>query len=226
MPGAQEQRFPEYHIFFCRIEFDSYYGYRTDGIIQTEEEGLEAGLQGAQAQPGEIKYVDLNEDGVVDVDGETEDREIIGNPEPDFMGSLNLGFTYKKFDFSAFIYGVYGNEVLDLKKFGRASEVTQRWTLDTPSKEFPSVRENRGWPLMSDYYLVDGSYLRLQNVSLGYTTAISKLNIKSLRVYLNINNLYTLTSFAGYDPEMGVDGINWGGKPRQRTATIGVNFTF
>jgi len=204
----------------------SFYGFRTDGIIQTVEEGLEAGLSGAAAQPGEIKYVDLNGDGVVDLDGDTEDREIIGNPEPDFIGSLNLNFKYKKFDFSAFLYGVYGNDVLDTQKFGRTSEQAQRWTPDVPSDEFPSLRNNRGWPVVSDFYIVDGSYLRLQNVSLGYTTSIKKLNIASLRVYVNIYNLATITKFAGYDPEVGVDGIYWGGKPRQRTATIGVNFTF
>jgi hypothetical protein len=204
----------------------SFYGFRTDGIVQTLEEGLEAGLQGDAAQPGEIKYVDLNGDGIVDTDGDTEDREIIGSPEPDFMGSLNLSFVYKRFDLSLFMYGVYGNDVLDTQKFNRPSDRAQRWTPDAPNNEFPSVRNNRGWPLVSDYYITDGSYLRLQNLSFGYTTPIQKLRITDLKVYLNIYNLYTFSKFDGYDPEVGVDGIYWGGKPRQRTFTLGVNITF
>jgi TonB-linked SusC/RagA family outer membrane protein len=204
----------------------SFYGFRTDGIVQTLEEGLEAGLQGDAAQPGEIKYVDLNGDGIVDTDGDTEDREIIGSPEPDFMGSLNLSFMYKRFDLSLFMYGVYGNDVLDTQKFNRPSDRAQRWTPDAPNNEYPSVRNNRGWPLVSDYYITDGSYLRLQNLTFGYTTPIKKLKITDLKVYLNIYNLYTFSKFDGYDPEVGVDGIYWGGKPRQRTFTIGVNITF
>ncbi len=181
----------------------SFYGYRTDGIVQTIEEGLEAGLQGEAAQPGEIKYVDLNGDGIVDLDGDTEDREIIGNPEPDFMGSLNLNFIYKNFDLSLFMYGVYGNDILDLQKFNRPSDQVQRWTSpEEGNNEFPSLRNNRGWPLVSDYYITDGSYLRIQNLSFGYTTPVRKLRISSLKVYLNIYNLSyhsLLNQIIGFD---------------------------
>lgn len=200
----------------------SFYGYRTDGIIQTLQEGLEAGLTGVWAEPGEIKYVDLNDDGTID----DKDREIIGNPEPDFMGSLNLHFEYKKFDMAIYIYGVYGNDILDAVKFSRANEQPFRWTQDNPTNDWPSLRHNRGWPKVSDWFITDGSYLRLQNLSVGYTSSVKKLKISSLRVYLNINNLYTFTGYEGYDPEVGLEGIEWGGKPRQRTASLGVNLTF
>ena len=199
-----------------------FYGYRTDGIIQTEEEGLEAGLEGVWAQPGEIKYVDISDDGEID----DRDREIIGNPEPDFISSLNLAFEYKKFDLSVYMYGVYGNDILDAPKFTRANEQPFRWTPDNPTNDWSSLRHDRGWPKVSDWYITDGSYLRIQNISAGYKTAIEKLNISNLRIYMNVNNLYVFTKYKGYDPEVGLEGINWGGKPRQRTATLGVELTF
>jgi len=200
----------------------SFYGYRTDGVVQTLEEGLAAGLQGFRAEPGQMKYVDINEDGVVD----DQDREIIGNPEPDFMGSLNLEFRYKNFDLSVFMYGVYGNDILDAPKGGRPSQVPYQWTPDNPNNEWPKHEVGQGWPLVSDFFIVDGSYLRLQNLSAGYTTSIPKMKLTRLRVYVNFNNLYTITGFDGYDPEVGIEGINWGGKPRLRTATLGINVTF
>jgi hypothetical protein len=121
---------------------------------------------------------------------------------------------------------VYGNEILNTMKFKTPTDVPLRWTTDNPTNDYPSLDYSRGRVYMSDYYITDGSYLKLQNLNIGYTTALSRLKISSLRIYMNVNNLLTLTGFPGYDPEVGIDGIYWGGKPRMRTATLGVNLTF
>ena len=199
-----------------------FYGYKVDGIIQKDEDGLAAGLTGPLAKAGEFKYVDLNEDGVVNDD----DKTIIGDPNPDFMGSLNLDFSYARFDISIYLYGVYGNDILNTMKFKTPDETPLRWTIDKPNNDYPSLNVSRGRVNMSDYYITDGSYLKLQNLNIGYTTSIPRLTISSLRIYMNFTNLLTLTGFTGYDPEVGIDGIYWGGKPRMRTSTVGVNVNF
>lgn len=199
-----------------------FYGYKVDGIIQTLEEGLQAGLTGDMAQPGEFKYVDLNEDGEIDED----DRTVIGDPNPDFMASLNMTLSYKNFDLAMFFNGVYGQDAINTKAFGEPSNMPLRWTLDNNTNDFPSLRDGRNI-YMSDWYVQDASFLRLQNVSLGYN--VKDLNVswfKSGRIFMNATNLFTLTNFKGYDPELGSDGIYWGGYPKLRKWTLGIELTF
>lgn len=199
-----------------------FYGYKVDGIIQTEAEGLAAGLTGDLAQPGEFKYLDLNEDGVIDEN----DRAIIGDPNPDFMASLNLSVRYKNFDLAMFFNGSFGQDILNTKAFGEASNQPLRWTQDNPTNKYPSLRTGRT-TYAADWYVEDGSYLRLQNVSLGYN--INNLGLswfKRGRIYMNATNLFTITGFDGYDPELGADGIYWGGYPKLRKWTLGVELTF
>ena len=198
-----------------------FYGYKTDGIIQTDAEGIEAGLTGDLAKAGEFKYVDINNDGVVD----SNDRTIIGDPNPDFTASLNLGFRYKNFDLSVFVNGVFGNDVLYQYGLTNPATMPLRWTVDNPTNSYPSLRNNRQ-PYVSDWFIRDGSFVRIQDVSLGYNfTKVCKA-ISNIRLYATINNLHTFTSFEGYDPEVGLDGIYWGGYPRFRKYTIGLNITF
>ncbi len=196
----------------------AFYGYKTDGIIQSEEEGLAAGLTGERAQPGEIKYVDLNGDGVVDAD----DRTIIGDPHPDFIFSISSDFYYRNFDLSVMLYGSYGGDVYNLQKFSTASAQLQRWTPDNPTNDYPSLNNLRGYEA-SDWWIEDGSFLRIQNLTLGYTlTDIAAMD--RLRLYVNVDNLYTFTPFAsGYDPEVGENGLNWGFYPRPRKWMFGIN---
>jgi len=196
-----------------------FYGYQTDGIVQTLEEGVEAGLEGDLAQPGEFKYVDINEDGVID----EKDRTIIGDPNPDFMGSLNLSVSYKNFDFSVFLNGVFGNDVLNTQAFNQPSIVPFRWTPDNPTNEYPSLKDGRQTKF-SDWWLEDGSFVRIQNLNMGYT--INLPAAISARVFMNASNLYTFSKFNGYDPEVGTDGRYWGGYPRLRKWTLGLNLTF
>ncbi|MGQ1911111.1 SusC/RagA family TonB-linked outer membrane protein [Marinifilum sp. RC60d5] len=199
-----------------------FYGYRVDGIIQSSQEGLAAGLSGKDAQAGEFKYVDINEDGVVD----SNDRTIIGDPNPDFTASMNLQVSYKNFDLALFFNGSFGQDIFNTKAFSEPSNQPLRWTQDNPTNNYPSLREGRNL-LMSDWFVQEGSYVRLQNVSLGYN--IPELGIswfKRGRIYMNATNLFTLTDFDGYDPEVGSDGIYWGGYPKLRKWTLGVELTF
>lgn len=198
-----------------------FYGYKVDGIIQSEEEGLAAGLTGDLAQAGEFKYVDLNEDGVVDED----DRTIIGDPNPDFSASLNLQVSYKAFDLSMFFYGSFGQDILNTKAFSEPSNMPYRWTQDNPTNDYPSLREGRNY-YMSDWFVQNGSYLRLQNVTLGYN--VKDLGVKWFqggRIYVNATNLFTITDFEGYDPEVDSYGIYWGGYPKLRKWTFGLQLT-
>ncbi|MEC3907862.1 TonB-dependent receptor [Tamlana sp. 2201CG12-4] len=199
-----------------------FYGYRVDGIIQSEDEGLAAGLTGALAQPGEFKYLDLNEDGVIDEN----DRTIIGDPNPDFLASLNLQARYKQFDLSLFFNGSFGQDIFDTKRFNEPSNQPLRWTLDNLTNSYPSLREGRNL-FMSDWFIQKASFVRLQNFSLGYRFEnLNSSKIKNARVFVNGTNLFTITDFEGYDPEVGSNGIYWGGYPKLRNWTLGLEFTF
>ena len=205
----------------------AYYGYRSAGIIQSLQEGIDAGLTGNEALPGEIKYLDISgpagiPDGIVDAN----DRTIIGNPNPDFIYSFNTSLKYKRFDLSAQLYGVYGNDVWDFNKLTPSRQIL-RWTPDNPSNEIPRANGTRGFKA-SDFFITDGSFLRIQNVTVGYNLKPNFVKgISSLRVYFSGNNLYTFSNFnPGFDPEVGENGINTGGYPRARAYTIGLNVGF
>ncbi|WP_066629930.1 SusC/RagA family TonB-linked outer membrane protein [Labilibacter marinus] len=199
-----------------------FYGHKVDGIIQSEQEGLAAGLDGKLAQPGEFKYVDINEDGVIDEN----DRTIIGDPNPDFLASLNLQLSYKNLDLAMFFNGSFGQDVLNTKAFSEPSNTPLRWTQDNPTNDYPSLRDGRNYYL-SDWYVQDGSFVRLQNVSLMYNIKNIGLSwFKRARVTVNATNLFTISNFEGYDPEVGNDGIYWGGYPKLRKYTLGVELTF
>lgn len=199
-----------------------FYGYRVNGIVQTLNDGIDAGLTGDYAQPGEFKYMDLNGDGTIS----EADKCVIGDPNPDFTASLNLSLSWKSLDFSVFLNGVFGNDVLNTKKFGEASNNPLRWTKDNPTNKYPSLRDGRQTKI-SDWWIEDGSFMRIQDMTLGYTFTLPKKHILSAaRVYLNVQNLYTFTGFKGYDPEVGLNGVYSGGYPRLRKWTFGVDLTF
>lgn len=101
----------------------------------------------------------------------------------------------------------------------------KRWTPDNPTNDFPRLNNARQYWL-SDYFIQDGSFLRIQNITLGYNINLKSRFLRSIRVYANIDNLYTFTRFDGYDPEVGLDGIYWGGYPKFRKYTIGLDLNF
>ena len=199
-----------------------FYGYKVDGIVQTLNEGIDAGLSGDYANPGEFKYMNLNGDSEIS----EADKTIIGDPNPDFTASLALNLSWKKFDVSVFLNGVFGQDVLNTKAFGEPSNSPLRWTPDNPTNKYPSLRDGRQVKI-SDWWIEDGSFLRVQNLNIGYTFDLPKKSFLSkARIYMNASNLYTFTKFKGYDPEVGLDGVYSGGYPRLRKWTFGLDLTF
>ena len=202
-----------------------FYGYQVNGMVQSLAEGLEAGLSGDDALPGEFKYMDIyNEDGMATIN--EDDRCIIGDPNPDWTASLALNASWKNLDLSLFFNGVFGNDVLNTKRFDQPDNSPLRWTEDNPTDKYPRLNANRQTKL-SDWWIEDGSFVRLQTVTLGYTLPFRKNDTsKSVRLYVSGDNVFTFSKFGGYDPEVGILGIYYGGYPRLRKWTIGVDFTF
>lgn len=216
-----------------------FYGYQTDGIFQNQAEVDAHPSQialGAEAQPGDIRFADVNGDGVID----TNDRTDIGDPIPDATMGFNLNFEYKGFDFSAYAFASLGNDMLrnyerTLTDVNRHSYVLDRWTGEGTSNTVPRVTTAAtSNNVLSDYYVEDASYCRIQTVQLGYTINpdfTKKALITKLRFYVGINNLYTFTKYKGFDPgassgEPLSSGIDYGFYPVPRTYLFGVNVNF
>ncbi|RZK78520.1 MAG: SusC/RagA family TonB-linked outer membrane protein [Pedobacter sp.] len=191
-------------------------------------------------QPGDIKYRDLNGDGITN----TNDYTVIGNPNPDFIGGLSNNFSFKGFDLNVFFQWSVGNDVLNANRLvfeghGRASQnmfatYADRWTPENQNNEY---FRTGGWGpyAYSSRVIEDASFVRLKTVSLGYqlpARLLRSLKIKSLRLNASAQNLYTWTKYQGYDPEVSAynsaltPGFDWSVYPRARTLTLGVNLTF
>ena len=224
------------------------WGYVFDGIYQTtdfEADGktLKAGvtkISGVTSQPGDMKFKDLGTDGVVDPQN---DKTVISNSEPKHFGGFSNNLTYKNFDLSIFLQWSYGNQVMNLGRYrlegyspyyNVSTEYWQNaWTTTNPTNVYPAITGN-GKIESSSYFVEDASYLRIKNVVLGYnldSKLCKKLKIKSARIYLTGDNLFTFTKYTGYDPEVsyynklmsGVDNISY---PRSYTYTIGCRLSF
>jgi len=230
----------------------SFYLYEMDGIFQDETDIFTHAYQGNNIKPGDVKYKDISgPDGVPDGIIDSYDRSHVGSPIPDYTMGFNLGLNYKKWDFTLFIEGIYGNEIYwqiaqDIEGFYRAFNVTktvydESWTGPGTSNTYPRVSwkaaANNNKP--STRFLFDGSYLRIKNINIGYTfddIGKNKTVIKSLRVYSSVQNLFTFTNYPGLDPEMQTSnnstegvlakGIDWGTYPMARVFTVGVNMNF
>ncbi|MBL7473976.1 SusC/RagA family TonB-linked outer membrane protein [Robertkochia sediminum] len=212
-----------------------FYGYETDGVFQTQAE-VDAHATQPNAAPGELRFVDTNGDGVID---ET-DRTDIGNPIPDATLGFNLGFNYKNFDFSAYTFGSIGNEIVRnyeraIPRVNRLNYVLNRWTGPGSTNTDPRVTTGATSSILfSDYYVEDGSFIRIQNVQLGYTInpdTMDSVGLDSLRFYVSVNNLYTFTEYRGYDPSASSGapiggGIDQGFYPVPRTYLLGLNLKF
>ena len=202
-----------------------FYGYVTDGIIQSLADGLGAGLSGDDAQPGEFKYVDIYNADMLDTVNEN-DRCIIGDPNPDFLASLSLNASWKNLDFSIFFNGVFGNDVINTKRFDQPNNMPLRWTPDNHSNDYPKLSDTRQTKF-SSWWIEDGSFVRIQTMTLGYKIPLSKKDYgRTLRLYVSADNLYTFTKFSGYDPEVSALGLYSGGYPRLRKWTFGLDFNF
>ncbi len=223
----------------------SFFMYEMDGIFQDEYEIISSAYQGAGIKPGDVKFKDIHKDGTID----SKDRKHVGSSIPKFTLGLNLSAEWKGFDVSAFFQGAYGhkiyNQILtDNEGFYRGFNVTKRyydnrWTETNPSNEYPraSWKAKSNNARVSTRFLENASYTRLKNLQIGYTFKTNQWKVDRLRIYLAATNLFTLTKYSGFDPEMTVsanssgegdraNGIDWGTYPACRTYTFGVNLTF
>ena len=210
-------------------------GYKTDGIFQNQAEIDNAAVGDVIPQPGDFKFVDQNGDGVIDLD----DRVDLGNPLPDATMGLNLSIDYKQFDFSAYAFASVGNEIV--RNYERNQQLVNkpiwyldRWTGPGSTNSFPrqTIGAN-GNTVFSDFYVEDGSFVRLQNVQLGYTFSSDNDDraIDKFRVYVSASNLFTLTEYRGYDPTAGTGapiggGIDQGIYPSASMFLLGINVNF
>lgn len=193
-----------------------FYGYQVDGIIQ------EPNGDGALNQPGEFNYVGLQSDGTLDSDA----RTIIGDPNPDFSSSFNLSVTHRLgFDFGIQFYGVFGGDVISTTKYTSAALQSERWTYDNPTNLRPSLRSSRGDVAFSDWFVEDGSFIRLQNITLGYSFTNFSI-AKSGRVYVSLNNPCVWSSSTLYDPEVDESGWSTPEYSKVSTAVFGVQLNF
>lgn len=219
-----------------------FYGYKTNGLFQNQQDIANHATQSG-AEPGDIRFVDVNDDGVINDD----DRTYIGSPIPDFQFGFNAGVAYKNFDFKLLISGVYGNELMNTMGYrllngshigNKMAGVLNRWTGEGTSNSMPRLTWNdpNNNARISDRYVEDGSYLRLKNLQIGYNlpnSLLSKVGARRVRLYLSGRNLFTLTGYSGFDPELGKVnnnnlnyGIDMGNYPVPRSFNIGLNIGF
>jgi len=210
-------------------------GYKTDGIFQSQSEIDNAAVTDITPQPGDFRFVDQNGDGVIDLD----DRIDLGNPLPNATMGLNISFDYRKWDFAAYAFASVGNDIVRNYERNQAlvnkpNSYLDRWTGPGTSNTAPRVTTGASSnTVFSDFYVEDGSFIRLQNVQLGYTFSNVPENssIDKFRIYVSGSNLVTLTKYSGYDPTAGTGapiggGIDQGFYPSAATLLLGVNLKF
>jgi hypothetical protein len=193
-------------------------------------------------QPGDIKYKDLNGDGVVN----TLDQTVIGRAFPIHVGGFSNNFTYKGFDLNVFLQWSYGNDIVNANRLifegnprlsynlNQYASYADRWSPTNPSNTLHRIG-GQGPSYYSSRVIEDGSYLRLKTIQIGYnfsSALLSQIKVKSLRAYLSAQNIYTWTNYSGPDPEVSVKnstltpGFDYSPYPRARTLTFGLNATF
>ena len=210
-------------------------GYQTDGIFQTQAEINNSAVTAVAPQPGDFKFVDQNGDGVINLD----DRVDLGNPLPVATMGLNISFDYKNWDFAAYTFASLGNEIVrnyerNQQLVNKPNTYLDRWTGPGTSNTSPRVTTGAtSNTSFSDFYVEDGSFVRLQNAQIGYTFTSNDETTKldKLRIYISGSNLLTLTKYSGYDPTAGTGapiggGIDQGFYPTARTILLGVNVKF
>ncbi len=221
----------------------SFFGYQTIGLFQSKQE-VDAAPKQDGAGPGRFRFADINGDGKIT----PEDRTYLGSPVPKFTGGLTLKFTYKGFDIETYAYTSIGNKIWNQSKWftdfypsfaGAAisARVRDSWTPQNPNAKLPIFESASNFSTNSQansYYVEDGSYFRLQNLSLGYNvpaTALSRIGVSRVRVFVSTNNLFTITKYQGLDPAVGGNadtnfGIDVGNYPITRQVLGGLSFGF
>ena len=221
----------------------SFYGFKVLGLFQTKEEVAAAPAQDGKGV-GRFRYADINSDGKINAD----DRTYLGSPVPKFTGGLNFTITYKNFDISAYLYTSIGNKIFNFSKWytdfypsfsGAAisERVKNSWSPTNTGATTPIFETASNFSTntqSNSFYVENGSYLRFQNVSIGYTAPKSftdKLKISKLHLFASTNNLFTITKYQGLDPQVGGNadtnfGIDVGNYPMTKGFNVGLNLGF
>lgn len=218
------------------------YGYKSDGIIQLNEDPSSVPFFPSKIpRYGDRKYIDKNHDGKLTID----DYFKLGNTNPDFSWGFKNTFTYKNFTLDIYTQGDYGNKIVNFNRFflesfdgfqNNSKVALQRWTETNPTNKYPRANASPHGNVMSDVIVEDGSYARLKEVTLSYTLPdkiLGKLHIRSVQLALSGRNLYTLTRYSGYDPEVSIfggsvygKGADYGPYPMAKTYLFSLNVTF
>ncbi len=237
------------HISRIGHSLGNYYGYQVEGIFQSQQE-IDNSPSFADSKPGHFKFKDVNNDGVLSVD----DRTSLGSPHPDFIFGLTNSFSYKGFDLNILIQGVQGNEILHLGRRFYANyagtgnglkELSNAWKSAQEPGDGKTPRVNRDLSRyassnasanISSTHVEDGSFVRVRNISLGYTlpqAVAGKVALRTARIYVNMQNPVTWTRYTGYNPEVSTNGadpltpgVDYGGYPIAKVFTLGLNVGF
>ena len=249
--GVLYTNFEEIYRAMDGYPLSFFWGYKTDGIFQdtaqinnytnSEGEVIQPG-----AQPGDVIFRDLNDDGVIDSD----DKTMIGNPWPKFIFGMSFNAEYKGFDLSIVLQGVYGNDIANgfssMNTFtpNKTVDALERWHGPGTSDRMPRMTDgaeaNKNWRNFSDLYIMDGSYLKVRSINIGYDLSrnLFKGVVEQCRVYISVVNAFTFTKYIGFDPEVGYGdfdysryenmstGIDLGTYPQSRQFIFGLNLTF
>ena len=215
----------------------AFYGYVYEGVYQEGDTFIPGGT--FETEPGGEKYADIEPDGVLNSD----DRKVIGNPNPKAVWGFNNDFAYKRFSLNIFLQAFTGGDMLNFVRFdldnlsgntNATKDALKRWTPENMNTNVPKAFAGRT-PHVSTRFVEDGSFLRLKNVSLGYDFApefLNKLKLRSARIYFSGQNLLTLTKYSGVDPEVAYRssntnlGLDFGSYPAAISYTFGVNLEF
>jgi hypothetical protein len=232
----------------------SFYGHKTNGIYQNQSEidndpylKNETAEKRASIKPGDVRFVDINDDGKVD----DKDRTNLGNPNPSAIIGFNLGLGYKGFDLSANFTANLGFKIYNATRmdglssnfaYNMYAEQLNRWHGEGTSNTLPRMLISSGANLndnyrVSDLFVEDGNYLMLRNLTLGYTvpkSIVNKIGLSNLRIYVTGQNLFVLTNYSGLSPELGITttgteyqrGVDIGSYPISRVFTGGITFDF
>ena len=212
-----------------------FYGYVSDGIFQTAEE-VKTHASQPGAEPGDIRFRDLNNDGVIN----ESDRTVIGNPNPTWLYSMNNRFTYKGFELSIYLQGVAGNKIYNRTRsvmesmsaaYNQAASTAHRWHGEGTSYSMPRAvwADPNGNNRISDRWVENGAYLRLKNITLAYNLPdswLKKISFESARILVSCENVATITGYKGLDPEVGIDGIDYSSFPPSRIFNVGLSVNF
>lgn len=226
----------------------SFFGWVADGIFQNQSEINSHATQSAGTSLGDIRFRDINNDNIID----DKDREFIGNPHPDLSANLNLNFEFKNIDMTMFFRSSFGNDIYDLTRYysdfynlssyNKHSRVQNAWSLNNSGSSIPrlSLNDPNNNIRPSSYYVRDGSFVRLQSLQMGYNfnpKILQSFSLSKLRLYANIQNVFTITGYEGIDPEVGLQnyasdnrnldiGVDRAIYPPSRTYSLGLNIAF